>query len=323
MGFPLPDSGSVTEDQGLVGGFLTASGDAELGPFWNPAGGWTAETIAGAYGGELVIDANGVWTYTADNSNASIQALNSGETLTEVFTVSGGFGTTSITITINGADEPPCFVAGTLIDTPAGPRRVEDLRPGDMVLTRDDGAQVLQWAGQRDIAVAPGQEAALRPIRLCKDSLAPGLPEADILLSPLHRVLLSGPDVQLLTGAEEVLCPVGHLLNGQTIRQEPVNTVRYHHLLFDAHQVVRSSGCDSESFFPGHVGLNGFEDRTRDEVFAIFPELRSLPDSYGKPARHVTRKFEAELLASRLQPPAPAPEPAPAPALGRALRRVA
>ena len=33
----------------------------------------------------------------------------------------------------------PCFVAGTLIDTPTGLVAIEHLEPGDLVLTRDSG----------------------------------------------------------------------------------------------------------------------------------------------------------------------------------------
>ncbi|MFN3209923.1 MAG: Hint domain-containing protein [Roseovarius sp.] len=297
MGFPVPDTGAVTEDEGVVGGFLTTSGDIDFSGLLGDAGQWTPATINGAYGSRLVIDSNGNWTYRADNSNAAIQALNSGQSLTEVFTVNSTRGSSTITITINGADEPPCFVAGTLIDTPHGPRPVEALRRGDMVLTRDDGPQALTWTGRREIDLyASPAMAAFRPVRICKDALAPGVPERDILVSPQHRLLIRDPAVALLTGAEEVLCPVRLLENGQGVRSETVPRVAYHHLLFDRHQVVQSSGCASESFYPGELGLNGFGDATRQEVLALFPDLRSLPASYGQTARPVLKAHEARLV---------------------------
>jgi len=37
----------------------------------------------------------------------------------------------------------PCFVAGSMIETADGPRAVEGLTAGDMVMTRDDGPQPL------------------------------------------------------------------------------------------------------------------------------------------------------------------------------------
>lgn len=304
MGLPQPDTGAVTEDVGVVGGFISASGDVDYGPFFNgDAGEWTAETISGAYGSELVIDQDGVWTYTADNSDAAIQALDAGETLTEIFTVTSNRGTTTVTITINGTDEPPCFVAGTLIDTPHGPRMVEDLRAGDTVLTRDNGVQTIRWAGQRQLEMDGREDSnALQPIRLRKDSLAPGMPDRDLLLSPMHRVLIRAPIVPLLTGEDEVLCSVHHLVNGQTIIRERRGQISYHHLLFDDHQVLTSSGCASESFYPGQVGLDGFEDQTREEVLKLFPELRSLPNSYGRLARYAAKRHEAELLRKELAP---------------------
>ncbi|MCZ7675314.1 MAG: VCBS domain-containing protein [Roseovarius sp.] len=67
MGFPVPDTGSVTEDDD-VGGVLTVSGDIDY-RWFDDTGDWTAETITGAYGSQLVIDEDGNWTYTADNSN--------------------------------------------------------------------------------------------------------------------------------------------------------------------------------------------------------------------------------------------------------------
>lgn len=302
MGVPIPDTGSVTEDTGVSGGNISTSGDVDY-LFGDDTGEWTAETITGSYGSQLVIDDDGNWTYTADNSNVTIQALDTGETLTEVFTVTSNNGTTTITITINGQDEPPCFVAGTLIDTPFGPRAVEDLRAGDRVLTRDQGEQVIRWAGARQLTFTGAEDfAKLQPIRLRKDSLGPGMPDRDVFLSPMHRVVVRDPLVGLLTGNDEVMCPVRALVNGRSIVQETWARVSYHHLLLDDHQVLTSSGCDSESFYPGRIGLEGFADDTREEVLSLFPELRSLPDSYGPAARRIARGHEATLLSDSLTP---------------------
>ena len=81
MGFPQQDTGAVTEDVGNVGGFPTTTGDINFGPFFNnDAGQWRAETISGAYSSTLVIDDDGVWSYSANKANASIQALDTGDT---------------------------------------------------------------------------------------------------------------------------------------------------------------------------------------------------------------------------------------------------
>ena len=48
--------------------------------------------------------AAGVWTYTLDNANSTVQALNVGDTLTDTFTVTTVDGTAEVvTITIHGS----------------------------------------------------------------------------------------------------------------------------------------------------------------------------------------------------------------------------
>ncbi|PPB82476.1 Hint domain-containing protein [Albidovulum inexpectatum] len=80
---------------------------------------------------------------------------------------------------------PPCFTAGTLIDTPAGPVPVEDLRPGDMVMTLDHGARPLHWVGRRTVA-GSGKFAPI--------TIEPGIFDNDIplVVSPEHRILYRG-----------------------------------------------------------------------------------------------------------------------------------
>ncbi len=106
------DTGSVTEDSVNAAGDLETTGQLAAG-----TGGDAGEdkfkaetglTGTGGYG-KLDVDANGNWTYTADNEQAAIQGLKAGETLTDVITVTNadGVSTTTVTITINGSDDVP------------------------------------------------------------------------------------------------------------------------------------------------------------------------------------------------------------------------
>ena len=56
--------------------------------------------------GTYTLTADGVWTYTLDNDNAAVQALNAGQTLTDTFTVTTVDGTAQlVTITITGTND--------------------------------------------------------------------------------------------------------------------------------------------------------------------------------------------------------------------------
>ncbi|UWQ06186.1 Hint domain-containing protein [Aliiroseovarius crassostreae] len=182
-----------------------------------------------------------------------------------------------------------CFTRGTRIETPYGPRPVQDLRPGDLVLTRDNGVQPLRWIGSKTVA---GQ-GDLAPVRFAKGAF--GNSRA-LLVSPQHRMLYRGADANLLFDQSEVMIPAKHLINGRTICQEDRHEVTYYHLLFDQHEVVYCEGAASESFHPGHQGLAAISPAAREELFTLFPELRSAPNSYGQTARMVLRHHEARTL---------------------------
>ncbi len=80
--------------------------------------------VAGDYG-TVTINADGSYEYALDNTNGAVQALAVGETLTETFTYTvsdgnGGVEHTTLTITINGANDiPEITVTGTDTDNAA------------------------------------------------------------------------------------------------------------------------------------------------------------------------------------------------------------
>jgi len=186
---------------------------------------------------------------------------------------------------------PPCFVAGTLIETAWGPRPVETLVPGDLVMTRDNGLRPLCWTGGRVVSGLDGHA----PVRFETGVLGNDRP---LLVSPQHRVLIEGWQAELLFGEAEVLSSAVHLVNGSTIRQVPDRAVSYHHILFDRHEIVQSNGAPTESFFPGETILDEDAD-LRDEILRLFPELSETRCPAGwSTVRQVTAGCEAAALGA-------------------------
>ncbi|WP_421704582.1 Hint domain-containing protein [Aliiroseovarius sp.] len=182
-----------------------------------------------------------------------------------------------------------CFTRGTGILTPHGERPIESLRPGDLVLTRDNGPQPVRWIDKSSV---PGV-GDLAPVRIGKGLFGN---DRDLVVSPQHRMVYQGSDAVLMFDSSEVMVPAKHLVNGTTVTQEDREFVTYYHLLFDSHEVIFANGAATESFHPGHQGLGAVGDMARHELFTLFPELRADPATYGNTARPVLKGFEAKLL---------------------------
>src|SRR5262249_51796724 len=90
-------------------GTPTASGLLTNNDASMPAGSFTAVTTPTAsanHFGTYTMTDSGTWTYTLDNTNATVQALQNGQTLTDPFTVTPSDGSPQvITITIDGAND--------------------------------------------------------------------------------------------------------------------------------------------------------------------------------------------------------------------------
>ena len=191
----------------------------------------------------------------------------------------------------------PCFLTGTRIDTPAGPRRVEDLLPGDRVLTEDAGAQPVLWAGMRVLTFAEMHDPRHRPLRIPAGAMGAGLPVRDLYLSPNHRVMLSHPSCALYFQSDDVLAPTKALRGTRGIGAAPVALpIRYHHILLGAHHIVRAEGLPCETFLPERLGVEGFPKTARAEMARALPLLAFDPASFGSAARTVIRAAEVRLL---------------------------
>ncbi|MGX9354277.1 Hint domain-containing protein [Roseobacteraceae bacterium S113] len=185
----------------------------------------------------------------------------------------------------------PCFTPGTLIKTQLGERPVESLRPGDKVLTRDNGFQTIRWVGTRKLSRAElAANPELQPVRIAADSLGPNMPEREMLVSPQHRMLLGNTQTELWFGEEEVLVAAVNMTELYGVDQMQMEEVTYVHILFDQHELVVSDNTWSESFQPGDMTLASMEHDQREELFALFPELQLGEAERHFPAARTTLK---------------------------------
>lgn len=172
---------------------------------------------------------------------------------------------------------PICFVRGTMIDTPQGPRRVENLQIGDQVLTMDRGAQPLRWRGRRRVNAKELQQFAdLRPVRICQGALGADIPAQTLMVSPQHRVMLQSRLTRRMFGAQYVLSAAKHLLAYPGIGiAEDMAEVEYFHLLFDHHEIIRANGALVESLRIGPQAWQSLNAAQRSEIEHLFPQIES------------------------------------------------
>lgn len=193
----------------------------------------------------------------------------------------------------------PCFTRGVAITVRDGQKPVEDLAVGDLVLTRDNGLQPIRWIGSRRIGgTVLERNPRLCPIRIRAGALGGNTPASDLIVSPQHRILVRSKLAQRMFGIDEVLVAARQLLDvdGVEIARD-MPEVEYFHFMFDDHQLVLANGAETESLYAGPGALNAVGPAARDEILALFPELRELesgvpvlpvrPLVEGRTARHL------------------------------------
>ncbi|NDW44764.1 Hint domain-containing protein [Ruegeria sp. PrR005] len=242
-------------------------------------------TIVGGEGNETdgdTLDLNGI----ADRNTLNLTSNVPGELAGTVELTDGTL------VTFSNIENIICFTPGTLITTAQGPRPIETLRLGDLIVTRDNGLQPLRWIGSRNVA-AHGKHA---PIRL--DPILLQGATAPLLVSPQHRLLWSGSRAQMYFGEPEVLVAASHLLENPAATRIEGGQVTYIHLMLDRHEIIYANAAATESFYPGDEGLSALSDCAREEMFYLFPELRSHKGAFGATARPCLKAHEARILAA-------------------------
>lgn len=172
------------------------------------------------------------------------------------------------------------FARGALVSTPRGPVAVEDLSPGDAIITAAGGAVPVVWIGS--VTFRPDRSGdGVSLTRVMADAFGLGRPLANLVMGPGARLLSRPRQLRARLGAGGVLTPVHAMADGfHAIRMVSRQPVMLYHLALRRHAMIVVNGLETESFHPGAGFERGYDVATLRQIMQAFPHL-SQPRDFG------------------------------------------
>ncbi|MEP5761762.1 MAG: Hint domain-containing protein [Litoreibacter sp.] len=194
-----------------------------------------------------------------------------------------------------------CFTPDTFIDTNSGPRLISTLCPGDTVRDIDGLDLSILWCGSRQIPLE--SDLSPRPILITAGSLGGSSPSRDLIVSPQHRIRLTGPLVRSEFRVEAVLAPARGLTKLPGIREmKGKRRVTYVSVLLTRHAVLCANGAEAESLYPGPQAMRALTPIQRQLVYRAVPGLAANgPKAYSPPAHPLLTVQETRALSLQMK----------------------
>ena len=200
-----------------------------------------------------------------------------------------------------------CFLADTLIATPNGTMAVQDLKPGDIIVSYQDGKAchtTVTWAGKAHCTVKSDKsdDEAGYPVRILQDAIAPGVPFKDLLVTAEHCLFF-----------DNAFIPARMLVNGRSVFYDrSVPSYDYYHIETEDHSVIMADGMLTESYLDTG-NRNAF--RQQGNVFIFNPQTKSWENDAAAPLdvsrervepiyRQIAQRAEKRRLPLQTLPPA-------------------
>jgi len=193
-----------------------------------------------------------------------------------------------------------CFAKGTLITTATGPKAIEDLQTGDLVLTLDHGLQQVRWidSWHADAAKLAAKPQA-QPIVIRQNALGANMPSADLTVSPQHRIMVASAIVERMCNTPEVCVAAKHLLGHPGVETAAApEGVTYYHFLCDSHEIVMANGAWAESLLIAPQMYKSLPWSSVTRIFQLFPQMIDLLDN-PQPARPSMTRKQAKQMVER------------------------
>ncbi|MEM8630947.1 MAG: Hint domain-containing protein [Pseudomonadota bacterium] len=181
---------------------------------------------------------------------------------------------------------PVGVAGGANVRTPCGPRRIENIRRGDLIVTRRDGLQAVRMVWSRTVTDAEmAADPSLAPVALRRRAVGPMMPQWDLRIASGHRILVPGYRIGELEDRDVALVQARDIAGSSDAAyvDRSAHAVTFYNLVFDTHQVFTTNGLPVESFLPTSTNLWGLDDQIRKDLFHAMPYLRDSADAYPKP----------------------------------------
>ncbi|MCP9818172.1 Hint domain-containing protein [Synechococcus sp. Cruz-9H2] len=178
-----------------------------------------------------------------------------------------------------------CFLAGTLIDTPAGPQPVETLQPGDLVITAS-GERPVKFVSRNRYSLGLLESVDSLPVCIRAGALGEGLPRRDLFVTGNHAILIDGH-----------LVHASALINGSTIVRTTVDDwtagepISYYNVEMDEHSIIHAEGQPVESYVD-NLPRNSWENY--EDYLKLYGENQPIQEM-DLPRVRYTRQLPAAL----------------------------
>ncbi|MEM7319302.1 MAG: Hint domain-containing protein [Pseudomonadota bacterium] len=173
------------------------------------------------------------------------------------------------------------FCRGSLVETDIGPIAIEDLLPGDHVITQDGSAQEVLWKGST--VLLPGRPdntgRTHNLVRIMADTFGMQRPMSGVLAGPSARLMATPCHLRSVAGSQQLLTPVDEFIDGMNvIETSPPTPVEVFHISLGRHAVINVDGLQFETYHPGVNALRVMSHAMRSIYLNLFAHIEKLTD---------------------------------------------
>lgn len=177
---------------------------------------------------------------------------------------------------------PVGLCGGAQLRTPCGARRIENIRAGDLIVTRE-GLLPVRMVFSRTVTEADmAADPSLAPVCIRPRAIAPMMPAQELRVASAHRLLI--PGWRLVDQEERALClvPARDIAGPSDLFyvDREARATTYYSVVLDEHAVFSANGLPVESFLPTKAALGALDQTVRDAIGHIFPSLQHAPETY-------------------------------------------